>query len=122
MTIPFQPIKPDYRDVQHVLGSTGLAVHPVTGDAFATFIEQMSGVHQDLVIYKLAAGAGEWTEFMRWHGTIDSAAQFAFGSVGIGKGGSLIVTTSLVIPGFKNISKTGFVGGWLRVPGAQPPY
>lgn len=117
----FSPLR-NYAGTQHVLGAPSLFFHPVNGNAYVSVIEQISGVRQDLVIYRLPGGTSVWEEVKRYRGTIDSIGQFAFGSAGIGQGGNMIVVASLKIPGMPPTTTTGFQGGWLREIGIDAPY
>lgn len=116
----FQPIR-NYIGTQHVLGAPSLFVHP-NGNIYVSVIEQISGVRQDLAIYRLPSGGDTWEQVKRYQGTIDSQAQFAFGSAVIGAGGNMVVVSSLIIPGVPKVTTTGFVAGWIREIGIDAPY
>lgn len=111
----FQPLA-DYKNYEHILMAGACFVHPKNGNVYFTACEQQQGVHQNLSVYRIVGGSNTPELVRRYLGTVDSQAQITYGSAVIGHGGALLVATSLIIPGVPKVTKTGFVGCWIREP------
>lgn len=118
--MPFQPLT-SYQGYQHVLMAGACFVHP-NGNIYFCACEQQSGVKQNLSVYRILAGTITPQLVKRYYGTIDSQAQFTYGSAVIGPGGNMWVATSLIIPGAPKVTQTGFQGSFILETGIDDPY
>ncbi len=119
--MPFQPIA-NYAGYNHILSTGSHWTHPTNGNTYACVCEQRKGAQQNLVVYRMSPGAPQWELVKRFLGTVDSSGHITIGGASIEPDGSLLVTTSLIIPGAQQVTATGFQGCWIRVANVDTPY
>lgn len=119
--MPFQPLT-DYKNYEHILMAGAVFCHPANGNIYFCACEKESGAKQNLSVYRIIAGTITPQLVKRYYGTVDSLAQFTYGSVVIGPGGNMWVATSLIIPGAPKVTTTGFQGSFILETGIDIPY
>ncbi len=119
--MPFQPLT-DYTGYQHILMAGAQFVHPGNGNVYFAVCEQQSGAKQNLSIYRILAGQVVPQLVKRYLGMVDSAGQITYGGAVIGPGGNMWIATSLIIPGAKRVTTTGFQGSFILEMGIDDPY
>lgn len=119
--MPFTPLT-NYTGYQHILMAGATFVHPGNGNVYFSACEQQNGVHQNLSIYRIRGGSITPELVKRYLGTVDSQAQFTYGSAVIGPGGNMWVATSLIIPNAPKVTATGFQGSFILEQGIDDPY
>lgn len=117
----FQPIA-NYAGYNHVLLAGANWTHPGNGNTYCCACEQLSGVKQNLSVYRMPPGGDAWEHVETFEGTVDAVAQITMGAASIEPDGSLLVETSLIIKDAPRVTKTGFQGCWVRLPKKDDPY
>ena len=84
----FTPLT-NYAGYQHILMAGANFIHPGNGNVYFAACEQQSGVKQNFSIYRIIAGTTTPQLVKRYYGTVDSQAQFTYGSAVIGPGGNM---------------------------------
>lgn len=120
--MPFQPLA-NYTGYNHVLFAGATFVHPGNGNIYFCACEQVSGIHQNLSVYRMLATTAQIELVKRYQGgASDSPAQITMGAAVIGQGGGMIVATSLIIPGVPQVTGSGWQGSWIREPNIDAPW
>jgi hypothetical protein len=110
----FTPLT-NYAGYNHILQAGAHWTHK-NGNTYCCACEQKGGAKQNLSVYRMRPGGSAWELVKRYLGTVDSAGHITMGGASIEQDGSLLVSTSLIIPGAEKVTTTGFVGCWIREP------
>lgn len=117
----FQPLT-NYAGYNHIPVAGAVWFHPKNGNAYCCACEKDPSRRQDLSVYRMRKGAASWQLVKRYEGGQASEQQVTMGGAAIDQDGSLLVVTSLIIPGAPYITTEKFQGSWIREPNIDEPW
>jgi len=119
--MPFEPLT-NYRGYRHVPEAGAVWFHP-NGTAYCCACEKDENNKQDLTVYRKRHKSAGFEKVIRYEGGVHSENQMTMGGAAINPiDGSLLVVTSLIIPGAPYVTYEKFQGSWIEEPSIDEPW